>query len=186
MSRKRRRTSRPRPHVFRPSRRASQLEAEIKRLQDEIAAVKKANQAAPDTHDYNEEQTRDAFIDLLLHEAGWPLNQTRDREYPVNGMPNNAGEGFVDYVLWGDDGKPLALVEAKRTKRDARVGQQQAKLYADCLEKEFGAAPDHFLHQRLRALDLGRCELSAARGAGISEEGRADAVASASDRPRKP
>lgn len=119
----------------------AQLEVEIKRLQDEIAAVKKANQAAPDTHNYNEEQTRDAFIDLLLHEVGWPLDQPRDREYPAKGMPNNAGEGFVDYVLWGDDGKPLALVEAKRTKRDARVGQQQAKLYADCLEKEFGRRP---------------------------------------------
>ena len=47
----------------------------------------------------------------------------------------------MDYVLWGDDGKPLAVVEAKRTKRDARVGQQQAKLYADCLEKQFGQRP---------------------------------------------
>ena len=64
-----------------------------------------------------------------------------DREFPVTGMPNNTGEGFVDYVLWGDDGKPLGLVEAKRTRRDARVGQQQAKLYADCLEKQFGQRP---------------------------------------------
>src|SRR5438552_17072199 len=56
-------------------------------------------------------------------------------------MPNESKEGFVDYVLWGDDGKPLALVEAKKTKRDARVGQQQAKLYADCLEQRFGQRP---------------------------------------------
>jgi type I restriction enzyme R subunit len=56
-------------------------------------------------------------------------------------MPNEKGEGFVDYVLWGDNGKPLGLVEAKRTKRDARVGQQQAKLYADCLERQFGQRP---------------------------------------------
>ena len=56
-------------------------------------------------------------------------------------MPNNQGKGFVDYVLWGDDGKPLALVEAKRTTRDPRVGQQQAKLYADCLEAQFGQRP---------------------------------------------
>jgi type I restriction enzyme, R subunit len=56
-------------------------------------------------------------------------------------MPNNQGKGFVDYVLWGDDGKPLGLVEAKRTRRDSRVGQQQAKLYADCLEREFGQRP---------------------------------------------
>lgn len=117
------------------------LEAEIARLQSEIADVKKANQAAPDNHDYNEAQTRDAFIDLLLSESGWALDQVRDREFPVTGMPNNEGTGFVDYVLWGDDGKPLALVEAKRTKRDARVGQQQAKLYADCLEKQFGTRP---------------------------------------------
>ena len=56
-------------------------------------------------------------------------------------MPNAQGKGFVDYVLWGDDGRPLALVEAKRTKRDPRVGQRQAELYADCLEKQFGQRP---------------------------------------------
>ena len=56
-------------------------------------------------------------------------------------MPNKKGEGFVDYVLWGKDGKPLGLVEAKRTRKDPRTGQQQAKLYADCLEKETGQRP---------------------------------------------
>ena len=56
-------------------------------------------------------------------------------------MPNESGIGFVDYVLWGNDGRPLGLVEAKRTKRDPRVGQQQAKLYADCLENQFGQRP---------------------------------------------
>ena len=117
------------------------LEAEIKRFRSEIAQVKQANQATRDAHDYNEAQTRDAFIDLLLHEAGWPLDQLRDREFSVTGMPNNTSEGFVDYVLWGDDGKPLALVEAKRTKRDAREGRRQAELYADCLEKQFGQRP---------------------------------------------
>lgn len=117
------------------------LEAEIKKLQEEVAKAKKANQAAPDTHDYNEAQTRDAFIDLLLHEAGWELDQTRDVEFPVTGMPNKTGEGFVDYVLWGDDGKPLGLVEAKRTRRDAREGQRQAELYADALERQFAQRP---------------------------------------------
>jgi type I restriction enzyme, R subunit len=106
------------------------LEAELARLREEIAAVRKACEATPDTHDYDEATTRDVFIDLLLHEAGWPLDQARDREWPVSGMPNGTGEGFVDYLLWSDDGKPLALVEAKRTKKDGRVGQQQAKLGA--------------------------------------------------------
>src|SRR5207244_6591026 len=88
-----------------------------------------------------ETETRDYFIDLMLKEAGWPLDQARDREFEVTGMPNREGKGFVDYILWGDDGKPLGLVEAKRTRRDARVGQQQAKLYADCLEQRFGRRP---------------------------------------------
>jgi type I restriction enzyme R subunit len=117
------------------------LDEELKRLRAEVAEAKKAAAAQPDTHDYSEAETRDYFIDLLLKEAGWPLDQGRDREFEVSGMPNQDGKGFVDYVLWGDDGKPLGLVEAKRTRRDARVGQQQAKLYADCLERQFGRRP---------------------------------------------
>ena len=119
----------------------STLDEELKRLRAEVAAAKQAAAAQPDTHDYSEAETRDYFIDLLLKEAGWPLDQPRDREFEVGGMPNKEGKGFVDYVLWGDDGKPLALVEAKRTRRDARDGQQQAKLYADCLERQFGQRP---------------------------------------------
>jgi len=117
------------------------LDEELTRLRAEVAEVKKASAALPDTHDYSEAETRDYFIDLLLKEAGWPLNQPRDREFEVTGMPNEQGTGFVDYVLWGDDGRPLALVEAKRTKKSPHVGQQQAKLYADCLETQFGHRP---------------------------------------------
>ena len=117
------------------------LDEELKRLRAEVAEAKKAASEQPDTHDYSEAETRDYFIDLLLKEAGWPLDQDRDHEFEVTGMPNTRGKGFVDYVLWGDDGKPLGLVEAKRTRRDARVGQQQAKLYADCLEQQFGQRP---------------------------------------------
>ena len=117
------------------------LDEELKRLRAEVAEAKKAAAAQPDTHDYSETETRDYFIDLLLKEAGWPLDQPHDREFEVAGMPNAQAKGFLDYVLWGDDGKPLGLVEAKRTRRDPRVGQQQAKLYADCLEKQFGQRP---------------------------------------------
>ncbi|MBC7918809.1 MAG: DEAD/DEAH box helicase family protein [Rhodoferax sp.] len=117
------------------------LDAELAQLRAEVATAKAANTTTPDTHDYNEAETRDLYIDLLLKEAGWKLDQARDREFEVQGMPNNQGVGFVDYVLWGDDGKPLAVVEAKRTRRDARVGQQQAKLYADCLQTQCGQRP---------------------------------------------
>lgn len=117
--------------------------AELEALRAEIAASKEAAAALVDTHDYDEKATRDTFIDLLLTEAGWPLDQPRDREYEVTGMPNDSpgGTGYVDYVLWGADGTPLAVVEAKRTRANPQAGQQQAKLYADALERQFGQRP---------------------------------------------
>jgi type I restriction enzyme R subunit len=121
-------------------RRQADLDAEIVQLRAEIAAAKAANEARPDTHDYNEAQTRTFIIDLLLKEAGWVLDQQQDREFPVTGMPGGKA-GKVDYVLWDDNGKPLGVVEAKRTTRNALSGQQQAKLYADCLEQMFGQRP---------------------------------------------
>jgi type I restriction enzyme, R subunit len=119
----------------------TELQAQIASLRKEIAKAKAANRAHPDEHDYDEEATRDTYIDLLLNEAGWQLDRERDREYEVHGMPNKGGRGYVDYVLWGADGKPLGLVEAKRTRRDPKVGRHQAKLYADCLEQQFGQRP---------------------------------------------
>ncbi|MET3650307.1 DEAD/DEAH box helicase family protein [Dyella japonica] len=107
----------------------------------ELAQAKAANIAVPDTHDYHETDTRRFFIDVLLREAGWEIGKNAAVEVPVSGMPNSKGEGFVDYVLWGADGKPLAVVEAKRSLSDPEVGRQQAKLYADCLEAERGQRP---------------------------------------------
>ncbi len=117
------------------------LDAELERLRAEVAAAKQASAKVVDTHDYSEAQTRDFFIDLLLKEAGWPLDKVQDREFEVQGMPNKHGVGYVDYVLWGDDGVPLAVVEAKRTRKSPQVGQQQAKLYADCLQARYGRRP---------------------------------------------
>ena len=117
------------------------LEAELAALRAQVAVAKAVNEQRPDEHDYDEATTRDLFIDVLLKEAGWTLKGPEDREFEVTGMPNTQGTGYVDYVLWGDDGKPLGLVEAKRTQRDAVVGQQQAKLYADCLQARFGQRP---------------------------------------------
>lgn len=118
----------------------ARLEAELEQLRAEVAEAKRRAAAVPDDHDYSEAETRDFFIDLLLREAGWALDQERDREFEVEGMPDGK-KGYVDYVLWGDDGRPLAVVEAKRTRRDPKVGQHQAKLYADCLEATFGQRP---------------------------------------------
>ncbi len=117
------------------------LDAELQILRAHLAEAKAAAEAKPDTHDYSEAQTRHYLIDLELKRAGWLLDQPRDKEFEVTGMPNPTGKGYVDDVLWGDDGKPLGLVESKKTTVDARVGQQQAKLYADCLEALYGQRP---------------------------------------------
>ena len=116
-------------------------ESELEALREQIAAIKAENEAVPETHDWNEDKTRRLIIDLALQRAGWPLDQQQDREYEVTGMPNKQGIGYADYVLWGDDGKPLAVVEAKKTTVDPETGQQQAKLYADCLEAMHGQRP---------------------------------------------
>jgi type I restriction enzyme, R subunit len=118
-----------------------EVESELEALREQLAAIKAENEAFPETHDWDEDKTRRLIIDLALQRAGWPLDQPQDREYEVTGMPNMKGIGFADYVLWGDDGKPLGVVEAKKTTVDPEVGQQQAKLYANCLEAMHGQRP---------------------------------------------
>nr|WP_239520747.1 DEAD/DEAH box helicase family protein [Blastococcus saxobsidens] len=114
--------------------------AEIEQLLQQIAAAQ-AQHTLADTHDYDEATTRTALIDELLRESGWQLSEARDREYPVTGMPTGSGNGRADYVLWGADGLPLAVVEAKRTSTDPNTGQYQAKLYADALQTMHSQRP---------------------------------------------
>ena len=139
------------------------LDAELARLRAEIAAAKQANERTPDTHDYSEEQTRDLFIDLLLKEAGWPLDQERDREFPVEGMPDGK-TGRVDYVLWGDDGLPLGRgrSQAHATGRQGwpTSGQVVRRLPGDA---KFGRRPVIFYSNGYEHLALGRHELPAPR-----------------------
>lgn len=93
----------------------------------------------------SEQQTRKLYIDQLLKEAGWDdLREGYELEYEVRGMPaitNPSGKGYVDYVLWATNGKPLALIEAKKTMANASQGKHQATLYADCLEHMHGQRP---------------------------------------------
>jgi type I restriction enzyme R subunit len=93
---------------------------------------------------------RSGYIDHYLEEAGWIHGHTCTHEHEVQGMPTATGQGFVDYVLWGDDGKPLALVEAKRSSRDPMDGQHQAELYANALEQRYGQRPLIFLSNGYR------------------------------------
>lgn len=91
--------------------------------------------------DISEYETRKKYIDLELKLAGWDFETNITEELKLSGMPNVHKEGYADYVLFGENGLPLAVVEAKRTSVDPRVGQNQAKLYADCIENEYHQRP---------------------------------------------
>lgn len=124
------------------------LEAYKQQTQQAVVKLKKQKQARlkPIATEFTEAQTRKHLIDVDLKEAGWfNLSEGRELEYPVKGMPitadNPKGNGFVDYVLWDDNGKPLALIEAKRTTKDVEIGKHQATLYANCLEQMHGQRP---------------------------------------------
>lgn len=123
----------------------AELDAELAKKRAEVEAAKLANSTQPDPTDYKESETRAYKIDLLLAEAGWTTDKDIRVEVPVEGMPidssNKTGKGFVDYVLYDLDGLPIGLVEAKRTSIDPERGQEQAKRYADCLEKATGQRP---------------------------------------------
>ncbi|PAD46143.1 DEAD/DEAH box helicase [Shouchella clausii] len=130
-----------------------QLSSKDRRLEEmmkENEALRKVNtmkrEANTDQYDFqvdeiSEFETRQKYIDLDLKLAGWEFGKNIVTEYQVTGMPNEQGIGFVDYVLLGDNGKPFAIVEAKRTSKDPNVGKQQAKLYADCIEQMHGQRP---------------------------------------------
>ena len=119
----------------------AQADAERAQIRQQVEQAKIANSKIEDHTDYKEDETRKFKIDLMLEEAGWEIGVTVREEVPVTGMPTPSGKGAVDYVLYDANGLPLAVVEAKRTSIDPDVGQQQAKLYADCLEKHTGQRP---------------------------------------------
>ena len=99
----------------------------------------------PKPLDISEYKTRKLYIDAMLVDAGWTENQDWLNEYEVTGMPNKSECGRADYVLFGDDGRILAVIEAKRTCVDVAKGRQQGKLYADLIEKQQGRRPVLFL-----------------------------------------
>ncbi len=131
----------------------SQSLEELKKLNEDLMnqlqELKQVNiqQRVFRVDEISEAETRNRYIDLALMEAGWRIAGAQVKlpncytEVPVAGMPNNSGNGYVDYVLYGQDQMPLAVVEAKKTSVDAMAGSYQAKLYADCLGKQYGRRP---------------------------------------------
>lgn len=113
----------------------------------QLQRASQSSAAAANQLRFSEDNTRKWLIDRDLRMAGWNVphgttsNDSVGQEVEVPHQPTASGKGYCDYVLWDDNGKPLAVVEAKKTQVDARAGQEQAKLYADALEKVHGQRP---------------------------------------------
>ena len=135
----------------------TQKDSEIKALQEQIQAMSATLTAHKTEHqetrtfqpvDISEFETRKKYIDVDLKFMGWIFDGTDANvweEYEVNDMNGVLGQkGYVDYVLFGKDGLPLAVIEAKRTSKDPNIGRKQAVLYANCLERKFGRRPMMF------------------------------------------
>lgn len=123
------------------------LMQENKALKEELTARRVVQQPSyvQKPLELSEYKTRKIYIDFMLNDAGWTEGKDWLNEVELPGMPNHSEVGYADYVLYGDDGRPLAVVEAKRTCVDVSKGRQQAKLYADLLEKKYGRRPVIFL-----------------------------------------
>ncbi len=133
---------------------SAQKELDLQKLREENESLKEALSSrrsekqqtyVPKPLDLSEYKTRKLYIDSMLIDAGWTEGKDWINEVELPGMPNKSEVGFADYVLYDDAHKPLAVVEAKRTCVDVAKGRQQAKLYADIIEKEYGRRPAVFL-----------------------------------------
>ncbi|MEZ9016142.1 DEAD/DEAH box helicase family protein [Vibrio lentus] len=128
---------------------AQKQAAQLKQQTDHVKAdkIRTNTLSLKSSFDFNEAETRKRLIDAELRSEGWDValdNESTEqvsKEYEVDGQPTTTGKGRCDYVLWDDNGKPLAVIEAKRTRKDANAGREQAKLYADALEASTGQRP---------------------------------------------
>ncbi|MDO5446089.1 MAG: DEAD/DEAH box helicase family protein, partial [Eubacteriales bacterium] len=126
------------------------LRRRIEQMADQYTSEKAQHQQTRDfsSEDLSEFKTRKIYIDVDMKQMGWKFSGVDadvQEEYEVEGMAGVLGQlGYADYVLFGKDGLPLAVVEAKKTSKDPNIGRQQAVLYADCLERKFGRRPMMF------------------------------------------
>ena len=123
------------------------LTRENEALKEELTRRREEQQQTytPKPLELSEFKTRKLYIDAMLADAGWIEGKNWLNEVRLPGMPDQSGIGYADYVLYGDDGLALAVVEAKRTCADPVQGRQQAKLYADQIAKQQGRRPVIFL-----------------------------------------
>ena len=123
------------------------LIAENQALKEQLTARREEQKQTyvPKPLDLSEYKTRKIYIDTMLMDAGWTEGKNWINEVELQGMPNKSEVGYADYVLYDDAHRPLAVIEAKRTCVDVAKGRQQAKLYTDLLEKQYGRRPVIFM-----------------------------------------
>lgn len=135
-----------------PGEKDAEIEAlrkQIEQMSSQLTVAKEQNRQDRTfvAADLSEFKTRKIYIDVDMKQMGWKFNGADadvQEEYPVEDMAGIGQKGYVDYVLFGKDGLPLAVVEAKRSSKDPNIGRKQAVLYADCLERKFGRRPMMF------------------------------------------
>lgn len=91
------------------------------------------SQQVADSLQWSEAKTRALMIDAMLLQAGWDVSNPAQvgLEVEVDFPDNPSGKGYADYVLWGDNGQPLAVIEAKKSGNvSLQAGREQARLYA--------------------------------------------------------
>lgn len=123
----------------------TQTKAEVaEKSLEELQSLLNKGRSVANALNFDEATTRRQMIDVELIDAGWNVGTNRVSTDEVGqeiALKTDNKVEYADYVLYGEDGKPLAVVEAKRTMISPESGRKQAELYANALELKHGQRP---------------------------------------------
>ena len=132
------------------SKQLAEINKKLEELSNENQTLRKENEEKRKINEkereykideISEAETRKRYIDLVIENEGWTIGEDCIPEVEISGIATPSGKGKADYVLYGDNGVPLAVIEAKKLDIDPLIGKNQAKEYADALEKKYDVRP---------------------------------------------
>ena len=132
------------------SKQLAEINKKLEELSNENQTLRKENEEKRKINEkereykideISEAETRKRYIDLIIENEGWTIGEDCIQEVEISGIATPNGKGKADYVLYGDNGVPLAVIEAKKLDIDPLIGKNQAKEYADALEKKYDVRP---------------------------------------------
>ena len=132
------------------SKQLAEINKKLEELSNENQTLRKENEEKRKINEkereykideISEAETRKRYIDLIIENEGWTIGEDCIQEVEISGITTPSGKGKADYVLYGDNGVPLAVIEAKKLDIDPLIGKNQAKEYADALEKKYDVRP---------------------------------------------